>query len=82
METEHGEGIASEVHSKGRGAEYAARALEFFLREIGAIGGCILQHDPEDAVAQVCKELAERYPNIEVRKTPRKSSQSNGQVEN
>ena len=37
VETEHGEGIATEVHSKGRGTEYAARPLEFFLQEIGAI---------------------------------------------
>ena len=31
VETERGEGIASVVHSKGRGVEYAARSLEFFL---------------------------------------------------
>lgn len=52
-----GEGIATEVYTKGRRGEYARKELEAVLKETGRLGGCILQHDPEDAVADVVKMI-------------------------
>ena len=39
-ETFFGEGVASEVYTKGRGSAYAVKRLEQFLQEIGCLGGC------------------------------------------
>lgn len=78
---EYGEGIASEVHSKGNADEYAAKQLEAFLKETGLLGGAILQHDPECACGVVCTKVASSLKGVEIRQTPRKSHASNGRVE-